>query len=271
MNVHSNNNLKRGQKSIPKNSAVPGGSHSASCSTSNNNNPSGGASSPPPPQLPKLGHDNCLVNTRWRNHSFIQSLDKNFVNLVFFDEVDFIDFQPSSKHIVAVITEAEVKSNNAKNENIRKKFARIYKLIHRNPNSPPTMNAVILYHMTDVTQPYYIRVQSLCVLDFTMTIMPFDSYDHLPEVLSSLKDEARETENPFVKEKTTTKKSKGKSKKNEVDPVLLAITGVNETQAENLKNKFGSLRGIAAASKRELASVIGDRRGKCVFDAMNDK
>ena len=133
------------------------------------------------------------------------------------------------------------------------KLIRIYKLSHQNQRAPP-LHGVILFHVTEITQPFLASVQSLCVLDFSMAFVPLYSQDSLPQLLISMKD-ASKTKNPFKTERSTGTRCANK----DVLIVLMAIPGVGEKHARRLLEKFGSLRGIAAASQAELSPAVGDR------------
>eukprot|EP00088_Acartia_fossae_P032105 TRINITY_DN3290_c0_g1_i3.p1 TRINITY_DN3290_c0_g1~~TRINITY_DN3290_c0_g1_i3.p1 ORF type:complete len:253 (-),score=58.38 TRINITY_DN3290_c0_g1_i3:258-1016(-) len=218
------------------------------------------------PDLPKLPFGHCLVNVRWRNHEIIPEIQKSFTSLMYTDDYDFIDFHPSSQHIVAVLSEAEVLCNNDENQNIRRKFARIYKLSHQNARAQP-LHGVILFHFTEITEPFFQSVQSLCVLDFSMTFIPLNSYESLPPLLSTLKDSTK-TKNPFKMDRASTA---ARCTNKDVLIVLMAIPGVGEKQARKLLEKFGSLRDIAAASQAELSSVVGDRLASGVADFLDRK
>jgi len=198
--------------------------------------------------IPKLPYGHVSVNARWRGHALLSEIRNQFT-IMFSDEFPCIDFIPSHSHIISVLTEEEILENNDENLIIRNKMARIYKLFIKNK-----FRAILVYHLTEVTQPYFQKIQSLSMIDFSMAMIPMSDLVQVGELLDRCKVASR-ANNIFK----TNRKTMVEHSNKDILLCFLNIPGVRESQARKLTSRFGSLAGLALATKEELASVVGDK------------
>jgi len=188
----------------------------------------------------------------------ISAIQKEF-QLHYGTDPAYVDFQPSSQHIISVLDEAEILQGP---EHVQRRLARLYKLAHET-GSVGRLPAVI-YLMTDLTRPQFSNIQSLCVLDFSIPIIPVDTLDQVPQLLERFKVTTRIKKNPFKTDKNLELKTD-----NEMVLTLLRIPGISEKQARNLLVRFGDVRSVFAASEAELATVLGPRAARGFYASIN--
>jgi len=205
----------------------------------------------PQSDIPKLPYGHISVNVRWKGHAMLAELRNQFT-VIFSDEFEFIDFIPSQSNIISVLTEEEILENNDENLIIRNKMARIYKLV--NKYSRNSFRAMLVYHHTPVTQPFFNKIQSLSMIDFSMAMIPMSDLLQVPDLLDRCKVASR-AKNIFKVNRSIPARHSNK----DVLICLLGLPGVKEAQARKLASKFGSVRSLALASKQEIASVVGEK------------
>lgn len=110
--------------------------------------------------------------------------------------------------------------------------------------------------VTDLTRPYFTNLQNLCVLEFSIPLIPVDNLEQVPQLLERLKVTTR-LKNPFKPDKNAVLKTD-----KEMVLSLINVPGVGEKHARNLLGRFGDARGVCAASEHELASVLGARAAR---------
>jgi len=214
-------------------------------------------------EVPKLPFGHCLVNTRWRGHAIETELNK-FFTVIYTEEYSYIDFIPSQTHIVSVLTESDISENTDSNETIRIKFARLYKLANKNPRN--CLLPMIIYHLTEETQPSFFKIQTLSVMDFSMTLIPLNSMELVPAFLDRIKVASR-VANPFRIDRNSVE-SKVPTTKDQL-LFLMKSPGLKEVLARKLLEKFGSVRGVILASQSELSIVLGDKVSNTFYNFIN--
>jgi len=201
------------------------------------------------PSVPKLPFGHCLVNPRWRKDSMLPEIQKYFT-VVYSDEFEYVDFIPSSSHLVTVLTEEEIKENSEANQNVRRKLARVYKLKDKNHSIP-----LVVYQLSELTRPCFFKIQTLCVLDFHMAVYPV----WLCGCVERIKVAAK-VPNPFKADRTGAKYGTGRDQL----LVMMGVPGLKETHARKLLGKFGSLRGVMMADQADVSAVVGDRLSRAL-------
>ena len=148
-------------------------------------------------------------------------------------------------------------------DNVQKMLARFYKLVNNNP----TLGLIptLLFHSSDLSQPYFDQVQSLSVLEFSIPIIPIDSLDQIPQILERFKVSTR------LKNPLKTDKLSGLQVEKEMLLALINLPNVKEKSARSLLTRFGSVRGVAGASEAELAAVIGTNQARGLYSLINRK
>ena len=212
------------------------------------------------PTVPKLPFGHCLVNPRWRKDAAVMMSEiQKYFTVMYSDEFDYVDFIPSSSHLVSVLTEEEIKENSEQNENVRRKLARLYKLREKNNNSTP----LVVYQLSELTQPSFFKIQTLCVLDFHMAVYPVSNLGQtIPGLLERIKVAAK-VPNPFKADRTAGGAQSSGTGKDQL-LVLMGVQGIKEIHARKLLGKFGSLRGVMMAKPADISSVVGDRLSRAL-------
>lgn len=108
----------------------------------------------------------CLASEKWRGTALALQIDQ-VLKVKFMDGLGVVDFQPSQLNIVLFLSEADVGLGL---DHIQLRLARLYKQANRNRKQP--LHPVVIFHRSELTQPYLVQVQSLAVLDFTIPLVP---------------------------------------------------------------------------------------------------
>jgi len=182
---------------------------------------------------------------------------QKYFTVVYSDEFEYVDFIPSSSHLVTVLTEEEIRENSEVNQNVRRKLARLYKLKDKNHSTP-----VVVYQLSELTQPCFFKIQTLCVLDFHMAVYPVSSLGQsVPGLLERIKVAAK-VPNPFKADRTGGQYGTGGRRDQLL--VLMGVPGLKETHARKLLGKFKSLRGVMMADQADVSAVVGDRLSRAL-------
>ena len=142
-------------------------------------------------------------------------------------------------------------------------LARFYKLVNKNPAQ--ALIPSLLYHCSDLTSPYFDQIQSLCVLEFGIPIIPIDNLEQISQILERFKVSTR-LKNPLKVERLT-----GLKVEKEMLLALINLPSVGEKSARSLLNRFGSVRSVAGAREEELATVIGANNARGLIAFLNRK
>jgi len=211
------------------------------------------------PGFVSLPFGQCIVHEKWRGQKFMELLLKDF-QIHYRDDQDFLDFQPSSQDYIALLSESDIAQGE---EYIRKKLARLYKFANKNPGK--CLQPAAIYHTTELTNPYFYRIQILCVLEFSIPIIPVDRFDQIPQILERFKV-ATKLKNPLKLGRPAGLKSD-----KEMMLALINVPTLSEKSARNLLGKFGTLRAVIGAKETQLAEVIGPNSARGVYDFFHRK
>ena len=190
--------------------------------------------------LPK-GH--VLMNLRWRNSKLSKELEGK-ITLLYDDDLDDIDFQPSTGVGVIYIPESELVFQNT---SFKRKMVRQRK---RN-----TLRIIVLAEKTVISSQYYTNLQTFCVLQLGLVLLPVISEDNVAGILLQLVRASNKPEmNPFKKLKQA---EPPKSSQALLLTTLQTIPGLGSMSAKLLLLNFGSLLEIANTSLEALTQLVG--------------
>eukprot|EP00088_Acartia_fossae_P036794 TRINITY_DN37991_c0_g1_i1.p1 TRINITY_DN37991_c0_g1~~TRINITY_DN37991_c0_g1_i1.p1 ORF type:complete len:133 (-),score=7.09 TRINITY_DN37991_c0_g1_i1:224-622(-) len=124
---------------------------------------------------------------------------------------------------------------------------------------------VVIFQLTEITRHCFQQIQSLCVLDFSISLIPVSNVEQIPQLLERFKVSSK-IKNPF---KIDRNPSMNVDK--EMLLVLLKVPDVGEKTARTLLDKFGTVRGVASASEAELTRAVGARLARGLHNYFNRK
>ncbi|XP_045214189.1 Fanconi anemia core complex-associated protein 24-like [Mercenaria mercenaria] len=183
-----------------------------------------------------FGH--VLINSKWRNSDLTVALQG--INVIFEDNLGYVDFHPATHIGVVYATEADLVSQ----ASIRRKLAKL-----RKANK---VQVLVMAEKTASSSQYYQSLQKFVAMELGFIITPVPSQNEAAGLLAQMVHTENKLEsNPFRK----------KRKPRNLDECLLAtvqcIPKLGGVKARKLLEQFQSLEAISAASVEELSGVVG--------------
>jgi len=206
-----------------------------------------------------LPYGQCIVHERWKGHQITKLMTKDF-QVNFDDGNDLIDFQPSSHQFVSLLSESDIVMGV---DEVRKKLARLYKWTVEGKSGE--RQPIAIYHSTDLTRPYFYSIQNLCVLDFSIPLIPVERLEQIPQLMESFMTSSR-VSNPLRVDRIPDYNIDKESLL-----ALMNVPNLDEKSARKLLEEFGCLRGVAVAREDELAQVVGPRLARGLHSFLRTK
>lgn len=193
--------------------------------------------------LPK-GH--VLINLRWKNSELANKLESK-LTLLYDDELNDVDFHPMTGVGVIYISEAEMvsQSNSYKRKMVRQRKRNTFKII-------------VIAEKTAMSSQYYFGIQTFCVLQLGLVLLPVANQVDAAGVLLQLAFAGTRPErNPFKRLKQEPPKKGDADLQKAMLATLQSIPGLGSMSAKLLILNFGSLLEIANASPETLSQLVG--------------
>ncbi|XP_060591513.1 Fanconi anemia core complex-associated protein 24-like [Ruditapes philippinarum] len=197
-----------------------------------------------------FGH--VLINSKWQNSELVSAIQG--VNVVFEDNLGYIDFHPATHIGVVYATEADLVSQ----ASVRRKLAKL-----RKANK---VQVLVLAEKTGSSSQYYQSLQKFVVMELGFIITPVPTQTEAAGLIAQMVHTENKLEsNPFCK----------KRKHKNLDECLLGtvqcIPKLGGVKARKLLEAFKSLEAINAASVDELTGIVGKSSAQNIRNFFDSK
>ncbi|BFZ13430.1 hypothetical protein BsWGS_16469 [Bradybaena similaris] len=192
-----------------------------------------------------VGH--ICVNSRWKGSKLVSDLQVS-LPVHYETSTSVIDFHPSCNTGVVYILEADV-------------IAGAYKRSVARLRKANNIRGIVLVEKTSTTSQYYYDVQKFCVSDLGLSVVPIaDHKEAAAYLIQMVYVESRLDSNPFMKPAHAPVADVA------IMTALTTCSGVGETKALALLDKFPSLQLLSKATPEELSAVIGKASAGKLYD-----
>nr|XP_040583401.1 uncharacterized protein LOC121132031 isoform X1 [Lepeophtheirus salmonis] len=209
-----------------------------------------------------------IIHQKWAGASWMSSVSGVMVK--FSEELGPADFQTYPSNVLLLINEDDYV---AESRTYKTKLAKFYNSVI---NCEGLKGTVICVKSSDLTDTAFIALQTFCIIDLGLQIIPIRNIaSQLPQLLVqfSISNNRHRKVNPF-KFGIDTNESNS-STHGYPDPKLIetlsTIYGLSDLKARLLLEKFGSIYEIARLSVSTMAPVIGTSAARFVFNFFHQK
>lgn len=149
-------------------------------------------------------------------------------------------------------------------KDFKKKLAKFFKCYK-------TKQSIVICQRTEVTATEFVLVETFCVIDLGLPIIPVKNLDQIPQIIQQLiqTGPTGKKVNPFIFGLPKSKQSGPNLADKELIQILQEIPGLGGKKINLILEHYSSLYEIAEADQIKLGQVIGKGSASAVWNYFN--
>lgn len=216
---------------------------------------------PPPFKKPRasISKDNSnkiFASSKWSGSQLLSKIKSQSIEVVIEKSSNFVaDFKLPGDCFVCVITEADYIGDC---KSFRLSLAKFYKSYRK-------FSTVVICVRTEAAISDFAEVQSFCVIELGLPLIPIADLDQIPQLLTQLilTEPGRKKVNPFKfglpKDQQVSSTDKNLIK------ILESVPGLGDKKSRHLLEHLPSLQQIVQADQEKLKKIIGQGPANAVW------
>jgi len=217
---------------------------------------------PPPLKRPrasvsKVTSNTVSVSSKWKDSQLLTKIKSQSIEVVIEKSPNFIaDFKLPGDCFVCLVSEADYIGDCKSFKRFVAKFYKSYK------NSP----VVIICIRSEAVLSDYSAVQTFCVVELGLPLIPIDNLDQIPQLLTQLilTEPGRKKVNPFKfglpKDQQVSSTDKNLIK------ILQKVPGLGDKKSRHLLEHLPSFQLIVQADQEKLKTILGPGSANAVWN-----